>query len=218
MVCNNTAWHDYMAVFSTGDWRHLGDICTASSTISTLAISPNDRFIAIAGSSDAHPDRNLRPDAPLIETHPIITVVDLTTRQIVHNIDGAFPDANNVMALAWSPDGARLAAGGGVGGSYPGPVAVKIFDPMTGTLVKAEQAAHSWVNHITYSSNGKYMVEGAVDKAVRIWDGAHEHLLQTIPVKWGNGFSDNYTTLAVSPDSRYLAISEWVPVTVYELQ
>ena len=217
-VCNNTAWHEYIAVFSTKDWQHLWNICTGSVALSTVSISPNDRFIAISGFSRVRPDQKLRPDAPMFEDHPIITLVDLSTRQVVREIDGAFPDSNNVMALAWSPDGKRLAAGGGVGGSYPGPDAVKIFDAMSGELVKAEQADNSWVTAIAYTSDGKYLVEGAVNKAVRIWDSAHEHLLQTISVKWGNGFSDVYTTLAISPDSRYLAISEWRQVTLYELK
>jgi WD40 repeat protein len=204
------AWHDYVAVFSTKDWEHLWNICTGSLDVSMFAISPDDRFIAIAGFS------YLRPG--LMETHPIITLVDLTTRQVVREIDGAFPDANKIMALAWSPDGKRLAAGGGVEGSYPGPNAVKLFDPLSGELVKAERSENAWVTAIAFTADGRYLVEGEVNKAVRIWDNVHERLLQSISVKRGDGFRDGYTTLAISPDSRYLAISEWHEVTIYELK
>jgi WD40 repeat protein len=152
------------------------------------------------------------PQGPIAIILPQITIVDLTARKIVRTI-AAFPDNNEIYALSWSADGKALAAGAAVGGSHAGPDAVKIFDPVTGSQLVGEVAEDAFVSGLRYSRDGRYLIEGHVDGNVRIWDGQHKKMLQTIPVD-----KRFRTALSVSPDSRFVAIASGRDVSVWEVK
>ena len=115
------------------------------------------------------------------------------------------------MQVAWNPDGIHLAAGGIVGGTFSGPYAVRIYDVSTGTLVATESAASASILALRYTSNGKYLIESGIGKSVRIWDGAHQNLLQELP----NGQAN---AIAVSRDGSDLAVSNGAHVEVWKLR
>ena len=78
------------------------------------------------------------------------------------------PLMDRVLALAWSPDGKRLASGGGIPARAG---ELKIWNPADGTLVREIKDAHSdTVFGVAYSYDGKYLASGAADKFVKIFD------------------------------------------------
>ncbi len=209
---------DHVVVFSTADWKRLWNICLEESEPGQLAVSPDDKLIAIGGYHEVKVDQSARPNAPMFESHEVVAIVDIQTHRTVRVIDGALPDQFDIGALAWSPDGRRLAVGGGNRRGDSRTDALKIYDPSSGTLVLAENSEYSDVRGIAYTSDGKYFIEGVVNKEVRIWDGSHEHLLQTFTTGWGSPFENVLTALAVSRDNRYLAITQSMETTLYELK
>ena len=218
LVCPDKKDRDHVVVFSTNDWKRLWNICLAGDYPGQLAVSPDDRLIAVGGYSDVKVDKSLRPNSPMFETREAVSIVDIKTHRTVRTIDDALPDQFAIGALAWSPDGKRLAVGGGNRRGDSRTDALKIYDSSSGALVFSENLEYSDISGIAYTSDGKYFIEGTVNKQVRIWDGRHEHLLQTFSVGWGSAFSDVLTALAVSPNNRILAVTQQRETTLYELK
>ena len=209
---------DHVAVFSTADWKRSWNICVEGNWLGQLAVSPDNKLIAIGGYRNVKLDQSARPNAPMFESREVVAIVDIQARRTVRIIDGALPDHFEIEALAWSPDGRRLAVGGGNRRGDSRTDALKIYDPSSGALVLSENSEYSDIRGIAYTSDGKYFIEGVVNKEVRIWDGSHEHLLQTFPTGWGSPFADVLTALAVSPDNRYLAVTQSGETTLYEFK
>jgi WD40 repeat protein len=215
-LCPNRA--DHVAVFSTKDWKRLWSICLKESEPGQLAVSPDDKLIAIGGYHQVKVDQSARPDAPMFESHEVVAIVDIEAHQTTRVIDGALPDQFDIEALAWSPDGRRLAVGGGNRRGDSRTDALKIYDPNSGTLVFTENSEYSDVKGIAYTNDGKYFIEATINKQVRIWDGSHAHLLQSFPVGWGSVFDNLFNALAVSPNNRYFAVTQQQGTTIYELK
>jgi WD40 repeat protein len=215
-LCPNRAAH--VAVFSTKDWKRLWSICLKESEPGQLAVSPDDKLIAIGGYHQVKVDQSARPHAPMFESHEVVAIVDIQAHQTIRVIDGALPDQFDIEALAWSPDGRRLAVGGGNRRGDSRTDALKIYDPNSGTLVFTENSEYSGVKGIAYTNDGKYFIEATINKQVRIWDGSHAHLLQSFPVGYGSVFENLFNALAVSPNNRYLAVTQQQGTTIYELK
>jgi WD40 repeat protein len=215
-LCSGYAEH--VVVFSTSNWKRLWNICVDGNGIGQLAVSRDDKFVAIGGSHDIKVDQTARPDAAEFESREVVAIVDIHTRQTVRLIDQALPDQFAIEALAWSPDGRRLAVGGGNRRGDSRSDALKVYDPKTGQLMFNENSSYSDIKGLAYTSDGKYFIEAVINKEVRIWDGSHEHLLQVFPTGWGSVFENLFNALAVSSDNHYLAVTLQYGTTVYELK
>jgi WD40 repeat protein len=146
----------------------------------------------------------------------------MAKRETVKIID-AFPLKENVYRLAWSPDGAHLAAGSLIGDPAKGEAdAVRIFDASTGEMVANEPAKMAHIYALLYTPEGKYLVESAIDQEgkylaekavdfrIRIWDGGHQNLLQEV--------HGTASSMAVTRDGRYLAMGGDKKILIWELK
>src|SRR5689334_1570933 len=70
---------------------------------------------------------------------------------------------NAVSAVAWSPDGKRLA-------SASSDKTVQIWDPVTGHRFSVYHGHTNWVSAITWSPDGKYLASASFDKTVQVWE------------------------------------------------
>jgi hypothetical protein len=218
---------DTLTVYSTKTWQPIWWVQLELGLPHALSISPDGKFIAIGG-------QDLRPGIPW--KNPIF-IVDMVQHAVVRTIL-AFPTSeispgSSVGRLTWSPDGRYLAAGAYRSDIHEGPdfpEGVRIFDPRTGEKVAGEPAEETRISGLSYTPNGKYIIEsgfnisgtpignsrrhdyfgGNVEPIMRIWDGQHQALLQEIRGKLGS--------VAVTPDSHHFAVGGEGTILIFELK
>jgi WD40 repeat protein len=150
----------------------------------SLAFTRDGRYLALSGRSLStkpwHPgDGMMDPGTPQLIT------IDLSTRTLSRVMSA------HVDSLDWSPDGKHIAAG-----LDDAILTIKIFDANSGAVLASEEHGPAHVL-VRYTPDGKYLIE-KVGKQMEIWDGHHEHLLQTIHAE--------PACIAVSHDSHYFAL------------
>ena len=108
----------------------------------------------------------------------------------VRFVDGT---VNSVLALAFSPDGTRLASGSK-------DKTVRLWDTNTNEELAILQKHTGWTNALVFSPDGKMLASGSADKTVQLWDTATGAHLATL-TKHRRGIA----ALAFSPDGGTLA-------------
>ena len=136
------------------------------------------------------------------------------------NIDGDRTYRTNGMAVhavAVSPDGRLIAAGGGVwlaqtGWAVGRDLDVRLVDRGTGKELHRLKGPTSHVTALAFSPDGKLLVAGSADQCAYVWDVASGNLLHTLcgfhgipPV----GDTGVVTAVAFFPDGKRLLTMSW---------
>src|ERR1039458_820688 len=147
---------DGLIIYKTTTWQPVWGLRKELFYWRHLAISPDGKWVAVAGSTAAQPQ---------------ILIVDMAQRAIVRTMQVA------AERIDWSPDGAHIVVGGGKD-------SIMIFDARSGELVASEKGEDGHVL-VRYTPDGKYLIDSIYTK-VKIWDGQHLELYQEIPASPGS--------------------------------
>jgi uncharacterized protein with WD repeat len=98
-----------------------------------------------------------------------------------------------VSAVAWSPDGKRIA-------SASGDHTVQVWDAANGGHVLTYRGHSSDVTSLAWSPDRKNIVSGSVDKTVQVWNATSGNQIYTY-----NGQSDAVFDVAWSPNGKRIA-------------
>jgi WD40 repeat protein len=140
--------------------------------IRALAFSPEGKYLAVAGDS-AH-----------------VLVWDVATGKLAHAL--AYDKGSyEVQAVAFSADGAKLAAANGS--------VICTWDVATGRLLRKLHRDYSYAKALAFSPDGKLLASGHEDKVVRLWDVAAQREVHRF-----TGHAGEVLSLAFFPDGKAL--------------
>jgi WD40 repeat protein len=178
-----TASYDKTArVWSLPDLRPLGVLrpqvgAEREGGLYAVAVSPDGRLAAVGGwlkTNDAHD----------------VLLFDLQTRQVVRRLGGL---PNVVTSLAFSSDGAQLAAGLGADG-------IRLWRVADGVLLAEDRNYSDYVYGLAFASDGR-LAAASFDGAVRLYDAAGRQLRREATTAARRPFQIRF-----SPDGQLLAL------------
>jgi WD40 repeat protein len=179
--------NDIVEVWSLRTRERLYAFADASSDIEGLSFSPNGVLLAAsAGYQDGH-----------------IRFYNLTTGELVRDIDTVTEQGNAAYAGTFSPDGTLFAAVSGNGGVF-------VWDAETGEEVTSFPAAGYG---LTFSPDSTLLAGGDDSGIIYLWNARTGEQVRTI-----SGHSARVEALAFSPDGAQLvSTSEDGTVRLWEV-
>jgi WD40 repeat protein len=100
-----------------------------------------------------------------------------------------------INALALSPDGRWLAAGGWLTGTREESDAIRLYDFATGKLVALLKGHANVISALAFSPDGKWLISGSWDNLAIIWDVASHAALHRL-----GGHTQQINAVAFTPD------------------
>lgn len=162
-----------------------------------VAWSPDRSIIAFGGGGYSLP---LIADPTLRLAHsPTIQIWDVSTRSRLFTYRG---HTASVSAIAWSPDGLRIASGSKdqTVQVWAAPADRKLWPALKGRNILTYQGHSGSVWAVAWSPDGLRIASGSTDTTVRVWDVATGSTRFTC-----SGHSGFVAAVAWSPDGTYLA-------------
>jgi WD40 repeat protein/serine/threonine protein kinase len=145
-------------------------------SLTAVAFSPDSRYLAYSTEDFA--------------TH----IWDMRTGAEAHVLRGHTSD---IRALAFSPDGKRLASGS----AYPENTA-RLWDVATGKVIEVLRGHRNEVTRVAFSPDGTRLATASQDQTARLWDGVTGREIATL-----QGHRGPVHHVAFRPDGRQFVTS-----------
>jgi WD40 repeat protein len=172
----------------TGKKRHLFQ--GSDYSIAALALSPDGKTLAVAGS------------------HDVIRLWDLATQKQIQWLPWVrgTPEApwarGSAQALAFSRDGTLLAAGGWGN-------TVRLWDWRTGKEL-FDVGHHAAVGELVFSPDGKALISRGLDDTIRVWEMPAGKESQRFAPHPADGVrADALLGMLLAPDAKSLVLGSW---------
>lgn len=112
------------------------------------------------------------------------------------------PHTDLIEALAFSPDGAHLVAGG-----MPTEPTLKLWDVASGRLIRTLEGHSDMVYSVAVSADGTRLVSGSKDGTVKLWQAATGRVIHSFERSrdgYGEGYRPTVLAVAFSPDGKLI--------------
>jgi WD40 repeat protein len=163
-------------------------LCNQDGTQKTiLPISPGATIVRFRPVA-AVPSTSTMPTLAASDS-PRITPENAAALTVVNTLAG---HSASVEALAFSPDGTRLASS-----AYNDPV--RVWDVATGQILQLLAGNADGASSLAFSPDGARLASGGFDSLVKIWDAEDGGLVSTL-----QGHTDMVLAVAFSPDGELL--------------
>lgn len=143
-----------------------------------------------------------------------IKVLELLTGRLIKTLRPPIGSGNEgkIYAVAVSPDGKYVAAGGWTGYEWEKSNSIYIFDINTGRIIKRISGLPSGISHLTYSKDGKYLAAGLGRKdGIRVY-----RTLDYSLVKEDKDYADGVYGIDFSNDSWLATTSRDGYIRLYD--
>jgi WD40 repeat protein len=129
-----------------------------------------------------------------------IRVWDVVTGRTVRTIRGesAPGPAGKISAMALSPDGKWLAAGGDIGDRAKGIAFIRLYDFVSGRLAALLKGHENVVVGLAFSPDGQHLISGSCDFTAILWDVKTRRLEHRL-----TGHGDDIYAVGFTPDSQH---------------
>jgi RNA polymerase sigma factor (sigma-70 family) len=164
--------------------------------VNAVALSKDAALLATGSSDGRYANGVLKAGAKCLGPGAV-RLWDARTGRLLRQLGDP---AEQVLAVALSPDGRRLAAGGG---STGGSGVVRLWDTATGTPVWSAEDHTAEVLAIAYAADGSSVATAAADGLVKLRDPVTGAVRQTLA-----GHKGGATSVAFSVDGALLACGE----------
>ena len=169
--------------------------------VTSLALSPDGNYIAASYS------RSYRREYTLFHT-TWICIWSLQDRKPVYHLSTQNAYDNWIYALAYSPDGERVASGSADG-------TVQLWNANTGDVIGKPIKWHDGaVYSVAFSHDGRHIASGSNDKTIFICDTVDGLLV-------GRPFRDHeyaVWSIAYSVNGKYMASSSFNTLRIWDLE
>jgi WD40 repeat protein len=165
-----------------------------------VAASPDGGLIAAGGGAwrtelgwSVGPDRDVR-------------LLDRASGKELHRLKGPTRD---VLSLAFSPDGKRLAAASNDQKAY-------LWDVESGKLVHTLSGHTTTVNTVAFLPDGKRVLTLSWDRTIRLWDAASGKELRRLGT--ADGLATEWAGACILPGGKEAVVAGWSRLLVLDLE
>ena len=151
-----------------GTFRRTLKVKDSSSLITSLAFSPDGRTLAIGIEGTEGTEGAVQ----LWDVTSTVQLWAVNTDTLLHTLES---HTDEVMSVAFSPDGRTLASAAGLWNST-----IHLWDADTGTLRHTLEGNLGTVSRLAFSPDGRILAGGNWDNTVHLWDADTGTLRHTL--------------------------------------
>jgi WD40 repeat protein/serine/threonine protein kinase len=182
-------------VWDTRTGSLLRALPQGTGTIYALCYSPDGRFLA---SGDGFPPFE---EPAHMRGQGVVRILDASNGQVLHTLRS---HTQNVMSVAFSPDGRTLASVSGSSLTVPQtaskPGELYLWDTLTGELLKKLSGHAGPLTGVSFHPSGSMIATSSWDRTIRLWDAGTGDLRHSLL-----GHQDWVLHVEFSPDGRQIA-------------
>lgn len=178
-------------------WVMLAIVSVVAVTALAIAFWPRNAALTAPTSSSATSVTELTQSPATTQPQPSVPPGGATSDELDPLLTFT-ASSEAIRALAFSPDGRKLASGGE-------DTIIRVWDTSRGQELLSLEGHTDIVTSVTWSPDGQRLASGSDDKTIRIWDAATGAQVSS-PLL---GHTNFVLGLAWSPDGKRLASGGW---------